>query len=218
MSLNLRYDVFGAETLGDAKFEGKYEFPEVPGVRIDALPTRIVPFDRIGSDLKPNDWLPFYVHDKRFHRFLERRDLYLSRLNDVAGFIGADNSMYRDLPLAEQIHSCYLNRAIDYYLLSKGKKVIPNVSWGDWRTYDFCCDGVPHNSTVAMSTYGCSLTRTDKCKFEDAFTFCVNLLHPYNVVLHGSIWESLAEVAKTHNVTIIPIRPWRDNVVKKEKL
>jgi len=48
-----------------------------------------------------------------------------------------DNSMYRDLPLAEQIHSCYLNRAIDYYLHSRGKKVVPNVSWGDNRSYEF---------------------------------------------------------------------------------
>ena len=63
MPLKLRYDVFGAETLGDAKFSGKYEFPEAPGVRIDDLPARVVPFDRIGCGLKPGDWLHFYVHD-----------------------------------------------------------------------------------------------------------------------------------------------------------
>ena len=51
MSLTLRYDVFGAEALGNARLEGKYEFPVTPGVRIDALPDRVVPFDRIGSDL-----------------------------------------------------------------------------------------------------------------------------------------------------------------------
>lgn len=216
MSLKLRYDVFGAETLGNAKFTGKYEFPEMPGVCLDALPDRILPFDRVGSDLRPGDWIHFYVHDKRFYRFLERRDFYLSRLKDVAGFIGTDNSMYRDLPLAEQIHSCYLNRAIDYYLHTKGKIVVPNVSWGDWRTYEFCCDGLPRNSTVAMSTYGCSRTRTDKFKFEESFIFCVKTLRPYNIVLHGSLWRSLEEVAEAYGIRFLHLPSWRDGVKRNE--
>ena len=148
MSLKLRYDLFGAEVLGEARFTGKYEFPVIPGIKLDAVPGRFVPFDRAGTDLREGDWLHGYVHDKRFHRFLADADRQFKRIEKAAGYIGADNSVYRDLPLAEQIHSCYLNRAIDYFIWSKGKKVVQNVSWGDWRSYEFCFDGIPAEDMV----------------------------------------------------------------------
>ena len=43
MALKLRYDVFGSEILGTARFAGKYEFPVTPGIRLDVVPGRIVP-------------------------------------------------------------------------------------------------------------------------------------------------------------------------------
>lgn len=216
MSLKLRYDVFGAEALGDATFVGKYEFPEIKGVSLDAIPQRVVPFDRIGSDLKPGDWLHGYVHDRRFYRILERREVYLSRLKDVAGFIGMDNSMYRDLPLAEQIHSCYLNRAVDRYLQLNGKIVVPNVSWGDWRTWEFCFDGVPRNSTIAMSTYGCCRASADKFRFEEGFSRAVKTLCPHSVVIHGALWPSLNGLAAANGVPLLRIDAWRSAKSGKE--
>ena len=216
MSLKLRYDIFGTDVLKDAKMEGKYEFPRIDGVYIDEFSKRVVPFDRIGSDIHKGDWLHFFVHDKRFHQFLGRREVYRSRLKDIDGVIGADNSMYRDLPLAEQIHSCYLNRCIDYYFCHNGKSVIPNVSWGDWRSYEFCCDGIAMNSTIAMSSYGCCRSRSEKFRFEDGFVFVVGRLKPYSILIYGAIWPSLHEIAQVSNVNLIQIPSWRSDKLAKE--
>ena len=213
--LKLRYDIFGADALGNAKFIGKYEFPFTPGSRISKLPDRIVPFDRIG-ELRKGDWLHSYVHDRRFCNFLARRLNYAAALGAAGGFIGFDNSMYRDLPLAEQIHSCYLNRAIDHYLYSFGKPVIANVSWGDYRSYEFCCDGIAEHSTVAMSTYGCCRNRQDRAYFEDGFVYSVERLHPCAVVIHGPIWSELSELIAYHDVQIIKISTQREMVSRKE--
>ena len=210
MALKLRYDVFGSEILGSARFAGKYEFPVTPGIRLDALPGRIVPFDRAASSLRPGDWLHGYVHDVRFYRFLSSAEKSYLKIDAAAGYIGADNSMYRDLPIAEQIHSCYLNRAIDYYLHSKGKPVVQNVSWGGWRSYDFCCDGVPENSTIAVSSYGCCRSVVEKSRFEDGFLFVVGRLRPYSVMIHGSVWPRLEEIAGCRGVSIIRIPTWRN--------
>ena len=212
VSLKLRYDLFGAEVLGEARFTGKYEFPVIPGIKLDAVPGRFVPFDRAGTDLREGDWLHGYVHDKRFHRFLADADRQFKRIEKAAGYIGADNSVYRDLPLAEQIHSCYLNRAIDYFIWSKGKKVVQNVSWGDWRSYEFCFDGIPRESTVAMSTYGCSKTAAKRFSFEEGFVASVKRLKPYSILLHGPIWNSLDGLAASLDVRLLRIQPWREMV------
>lgn len=213
--LKLRYDVFGAEALGDAMMEGKYEFPITEGVRLCRPPEYYVPFDRM-REIRKDSWVHFYVHDKRFHHFLSRRDRYWEKISHAAGFVGIDNSMYRDLPLAEQIHSCYLNRAIDYYLHSKGKNVVANVSWGDYRSYEFCFDGIARSSTVAVSSYGCCRSRCDRSYFEDGFVVMLERLKPYSVLLHGAIWPTLQELIDYHNVNVTRIPSHRETVMQEK--
>jgi len=207
--LKQRYDIFGANAIGAAEFVGKYEFPLTPGIRLRQSPKRVIPFDRMGS-LQCGEWLHFYVHDQRFHQFLARKEQYWRKLKAAAGFIGADNSMYRDLPLAEQIHSCYLNRAIDYYLHSRGKPVVANVSWGDWRSYEFCFDGIEPRSTVAVSSYGCCRARLDRSHFEDGFVVMLKKLSPYSVMLHGATWPALDEICNYHGISLLRIPTQRE--------
>lgn len=45
------------------------------------------------------------------------------------------------------------NRWCGAYLAEKEFRVIPTVSWGDGSTFDFCFEGIPKGSTVAVSTY-----------------------------------------------------------------
>lgn len=209
--LKLRYDVFGADVLCNAELKGKYELPYTPGVCLDVCPKRVIPFDRMAS-LQEGDWLHFYVHDKRFHQFLSRREHYWERIKNAAGFIGIDNSMYRDLPLAEQIHSCYLNRAIDYYLHTKGSPVVANVSWGDWRSYEFCFDGIAEESTVAVSSYGCCRSRVDRSHFEDGFVIMLERLRPHSVLLHGATWSALDELIDYYGINVMKIPTQRELV------
>lgn len=212
--LKLRYDLFGSEVLGDAQFDGKYEFPVSPGVRLKYLPSNIIPFDRLGT-IVDGEWVHFYVHDRRFVNFLSKRNRYGAVVNRAGGFIGIDNSIYRDLPLAEQIHSCYLNRAVDYYLTKKGKTVVPNVSWGDWRSYEFCCDGISSGTTIAVSTYGCCRSAIDKSHFEDGLSFVVGRLQPYSIVVYGAVWRRLSEYIRYHDLNVMVIPSWRSGKVKE---
>lgn len=43
--------------------------------------------------------------------------------------------LYRDMPLCLQITNIYLNHALGVYMQTNGINVIPNVRWGDERTY-----------------------------------------------------------------------------------
>ena len=215
VGLKHRYDVFDADLLHGAGFTGKFEFPAVGGN--DYRPGRTIPFDRLKQDNKEKDlWVHFYVHDYRSLPVLKTPGRYLPALRKYAGVIGLDNSVYRDLPLAEQIHSIYLNRLFDCYLQRNGIPVIPNISWGDYRSFDFCFDGVEPHTTVAVSSYGCIRRKVDRLYFLDGFERMLKRLHPDAVVFHGTMPEDVGYLADHHGVLLLPIKSRLDTVFSRE--
>lgn len=54
---------------------------------------------------------------------------------------------------ALQLYNTFRNRWCGAYLASKDIQVIPTVNWGDENTFEFCFDGIPKGSIVAVSTY-----------------------------------------------------------------
>lgn len=64
---------------------------------------------------------------------------------DVATILRGDPpdfSLYREMPLAMQIWNTYWNRTIAYWLQSNGVDIVPNVRWGDERTYRLAFEGL----------------------------------------------------------------------------
>ncbi len=61
--------------------------------------------------------------------------------------------MYIEMNKALQLYNTFRNRWCGAYLASKDIKVIPTVNWGDENTFEFCFDGIPKGSIVAVSTY-----------------------------------------------------------------
>ena len=215
MGLKHRYDVFDAELLHGAVFAGKYEFPVIGGNHY--RPCRAIPFDRLKQNNKEKDlWIHFYVHDYRFLPVLKSPERYLPALRKYAGVIGLDNSVYRDLPLAEQIHSIYLNRLFDFHLQRNGIPVIPNISWGDYRSFDFCFDGIEPHTTVAVSSYGCVRRKVDREFFLDGFARMLKCLRPDAVVFHGTVFEDIEYLADKNHALLIPVKSRLDTVFSQE--
>ncbi len=205
MGLRHCYDVFGADFLQDASFAGKYEFPAIE--KKNYQPQKAVPFDRLNKNNQDRElWLHFYVHDRRFLPVLQSPQKYLPYLQKYAGVIGMDNSIYRDLPLSEQIHSIYLNRVFDFYLQHNGISVIPNVSWGDFRSFEFCFDGIEQGSTVAVSSYGCIKNRQNREHFLNGFHEMLKVLTPDTVVFHGSLIKDAKDMAKSSCCSLIHLQ------------
>lgn len=61
--------------------------------------------------------------------------------------------MYIEMNKTLQLYNTFRNRWCGAYLASKDIKVIPTVNWGDENTFEFCFDGIPKGSIVAVSTY-----------------------------------------------------------------
>ncbi len=166
---NLFYDGFNSKLIETAFFEGMLEIPKLEKQQEIILPTVAVPFSKRKAITNPEEeMIVFYEQDYYFRGFVSEPQKYMDELSDVKIISTPDCSLYRDMPLWEQIANIGVSRSVGYYLQQQGKYVIPNARWGDERTYSKqllgfipAFTGLPKNSIVTIGTYGCSKSKED---------------------------------------------------------
>ena len=110
----------------------------------------------------------------------------------------------------------YRGRAVGAWLNDNGIPTIPNVRWGDERTYELACLGVECNSTIAVGTHGCIKSQEYKHMFIKGFDYILNKLQPKNVVVYGSAPSRIFCLAEMYGVSIMQYESYFSLSHKKE--
>ena len=186
------YGVFKAWLVEGAQFDGEYEFPIIGDN--GKIPERVIPFDKAVGNKDYDPWVHFYIHDREFERIWNHPNKYLEILKRYEGVITPDFSLYRDMPLSLQIWNTYRNRAFGYWLKKNGVPIIPNFSWGDERTYEFCFDGIEKHSIVAVGTHGTAKRKLDRYYLEQAVDKLLERIEPRHIVIYGAVYDKLADM------------------------
>ena len=191
-------DGFNPEFVGDAFFDGALEIPQLEKPEKVVIPQNVVPFTKRSQSIDHTEIVLFYEHDVSFGNVLRDPESYLSDILAFSGMITLDCSLYRDMPLTAQIANTYRNRAIGYYYQKRGAYVIPNIRWGDERSYTtdvlpekFAFLGAPKHSIVSISTYGCIQSREDKYFFKHGLSSMLEELEPEAVLVYGAMPKSV---------------------------
>lgn len=192
-------DGYSSFLVEGATFVGKYQIPELMRQET-SVPKELIPFDKRkkydGKDIA----IDFYMHDKTFRQVISHADRYVNDLKQFRAVITPDCSLYQDMPLCLQITNTYLNRAVGFFFQKQGIAVIPNVRWGDERSYEFCFLGVPKNGMVAISTHGCIRSNENKEYFRKGLKAMIAEIRPQIVLVHGdmpdSVFSSFSEQAQ----------------------
>lgn len=191
---NLFYDGFNSKLIETAFYEGDLEIPVLERPKEWIIPTVAVPFSKRNELVKPKtEMLVFYEQDPVFRKLVSVPQDYDEELSGIKIVSTPDCSLYRDMPLWEQIANIGVSRSVGYYWQLQGKYVIPNARWGDERTYskelfDYppAFLGIPRNSIVSIGTYGCSKKREDKYYLEAGLDAMLTELTPVHVIVYGS--------------------------------
>lgn len=200
-------DGFAPELVEGADFDGELEIPIIrndPGM---VPPFLMRPFSRRGVTSMPDEYICFYEHDYRFAKFLERAGAYLDSVRKFSGVVSPDCSLYRDMPLILQMVNTYLNRAVGHYLQYNGIHVIPNVRWGDERSYlgyghiePFAFLGLEKRGVVSIGTYGCIRGDENRFHFKRGLSAMLKAVEPKIVLVYGGmpndLFEEVAECAE----------------------
>lgn len=198
------YDVFRSYLVENADYEGYFELPVI--MTSNLLPNKVVTFSKAMSK-SYNDfdcWIVFYEHDKNFERLWHNPKQYLAKLRKFKGIISPDFSLYRNMPLCMQIWNTYRARALATWLQSNGIEIIPNVRFGDERTYSFCFDGIEKFKTVAVGTHGCIKKKDDKMFFKAGLSRLVQKLSPKTIIVYGSAPDDIFKRYRDMGINIIP--------------
>ena len=177
-------DVFHAALVKDASFAGPLELPCMAGQK--KLPNRLISFSRAISCKDHDQWIHFFEDDCKFERLWNDPVRYLPILKRYNGAISPDFSLYRDMPLVMQQWNTYRSRALGHWMQANGIPVIPNIRFGDERTYDFCCSGIEQGGIIAVGSHGCMKLLRERQYFMQGLDHVVKTLKPKTVVVYGS--------------------------------
>ncbi len=161
----------------------------IPLVKKQELPTDDIMLVAC-SDTRANDneankkkGVHFFVDDYRFSGIYDNPERSLERYSQYAFLLTPDFSTYADMDLWRQLESVAKNRWVGAYWQSKGRVVIPTISWGDARSFEFCFDGVEQGGIVAVGMIGCKHSRT---AFMRGYNEMLERLKPKMIIVFGA--------------------------------
>ncbi len=197
----IKKDVFNSFLVKNAMYDGDDEIPMIKTSEL--LPENLISFSKAKNRCSVNSWIHFYENDSVFECLWNNPQRYLAVAKRFRGIISPDYSLYYDMPLAVQKSNTYRGKALANWFQKNGVEVIPNVRWGDERTFDIACRGVEHNKTIAVGTHGCIKTRREKSMFINGFDYILNELEPQNVVVYGRMPDKIFCMAKLKGVNLL---------------
>lgn len=197
-----RRDVWNGWMLDWATYDGRYELPCLPPCH--SVAPGLTAFSRARIMSGDTSFIHFFEDDYRFERIWRQPRRYLPLLKAYGGAVAPDFSVYRDMPLVQQMYNVFRSRCLGYWWSRQGITVVPNVRWGDARTYEFCFDGIPKHSVVAVGTHGCVRSAIDKRYFSEGFEAMLDRVSPTTVIVYGSQDRRAVPPLPASAVEIVP--------------
>ena len=197
-------DVFGFWQLKGTELSGKYEIPIVHGT--SKIPESLVLFSTCEKETETiNKAVHFYQLDKNFVGCLSSEIKLTKKLDTFRKYqsvILPDFSVYRDMPLAMQIFQVYKSRAIGNFLMQNEISIIPNIRWGDERSYEFAFEGIDKWGVVAVGAQGGYRDKENTQYFENGFYKMLEVLDPATILCYGELSDSLKAECSLRKISL----------------
>lgn len=187
---------------------GEYDIPKI-------LPQDYTECDFIGFNYATscknteNKGVHFFLDDYQFNRVWDNPDKYIGVLSKFSYVLSPDFSLYTDFPKALQIYNHYRKHWLASYWQENGIKVIPTICWSTTDSFEWCFDGEPTRSCVAISSVGAANSKAKKKLFLDGYSEMLNRLEPTQIIFYGNVPDECKG-------NIIHIKPFSDRFNKAE--
>ena len=182
--------------------EGEYNTPILEPYHYE--PAEFVGFNYARSAKnKKEKGLHFFVDDYQFERLWREPLAYVNLIGEFHSIMTPDFSLYTDYPKALQIYNHYRKHWLGAYWQLNGINVIPTVCWSDKESFEWCFDGEPTHSVVAVSSVGTQRSKGTKRKFLDGYFEMVDRLQPTQIIFYGN-------VPKECNGNIVRVKQFTD--------
>ena len=196
-------DGFNPELLEAALFDGILEMPCIERPDKIVIPDSMIPFSKRNQSTSHNEFVVFYEYDVTFGSVLKNPKAFIEELKRFPGVVSLDTSVYVDSPLMVQMANVFRSRTVGRYFQEAGCYVIPNVRWGDERSYTTCVLpekfaflGLPKKSIYCIGTYGACKTKEEKRHLRNGLIAMLDELEPEVVLVYGAMPDSVFDGLK----------------------
>ncbi len=163
-----------------------YQMPKVKPY-IGEIPSEMISFNRARASRKnPVAAIHFFIQDIFFNCVWNAPAKYLEMFRQFWGVISTDYSVYADMTKPEVVWNSYRNKLLAAWLQEKGVTVIPNVSWSRPWSYDFCFDGFPKHSVIAINSTGVRKNSFSSDLWIQGYEKAIEILEPIKIVRYGA--------------------------------
>lgn len=167
---------------------GQYAIPEIEPTQFDNA--EFVGFNYArGAKEAQSKAVHFFLDDYQFTRVWTDPDRYIPMLQRFKYVLTPDFSLYTDFPKPLQIYNHYRKHWLGAYWQMHGINVIPTIGWSDRESFEWCFDGEPTHSVVAISSVGTQVKKEARQQFLEGYLEMMERLHPEQIIFYGKVPE-----------------------------
>lgn len=179
---------------------GQYGIPEIRPIQCE--PCEYIGFNYALSHRQPTEkGIHFFLDDYQFNRLWDNPDKYISVLKKFKYVMSPDFSLYTDFPKALQIYNHYRKHWLGAYLQMNGIRVVATICWSDRDSYEWCFDGEPTGSCIAVSSVGCMRNKNCRARFVEGYLEMTERLKPTQIIFHGTVPEECQDQGNIIRIT-----------------
>ena len=127
----------------------------------------------------------FFLSDYLFVRVWNRADDNVKLLKQFGACFSPDFSQYTDMPKAMKIWQHYKKMWVSAYWQLNGIRVIPTACWSDEDSYEYCFEGMPKESCIAVSSLGVMNNSYAQGLFRQGYEEMKRQLNPSQIIFYG---------------------------------
>lgn len=186
----------------DLDFTAVHNFPKVAAVTTPPKPhVRFMGYHRARYVNRRDIHMVcphFYEDDRRFEVVWRQARRHLELLRRYDSVIGPDFSIRTNFPKPIKIARSYMVKFLTAWWQHEGLTVYPNVAWADKASYDYCFDGYPAGSVIAINSTGIGRDRRSKVCWMDGYNEALARLRPLHIIRYGAKQDGEDESISTY--------------------
>lgn len=164
--------------------EGKEGMPKLRAFN-EPLPNGFIPFSDRRKMLLPYG-IHCYLYDYKIESLWNSPPAAINCLKQYKCVIAPDFSVFVDMPRAVNVWNIYRNRWVTSYWQKVGIRAVPSASWGNVDSFEYCFDGLPENSVIAIGHTAIGKDLSCRKLYRLGVETLIERKHPEKLIVYGA--------------------------------
>lgn len=174
----------------------QYGIPKLDGIKLKNPPKtmELTAFNeayKVPSSERKKTNIHFFLGDYLFERTWSKLIQTAEFLEQYKLVLSPDFSLYTDMPKALQLFNHYKKMYVSKFWQDMGINVVPVACWSDELSFEFCFEGMPKNSLIAISSVGVMKNKENRHAFELGYAKMIETLEPKQILWYGKEHECI---------------------------